>query len=244
MTTQQSINDIQFRDEVEEQVPADGQLPEIGVYTPPLPPQKEYMVRVPANIQQLLDVRDVTDKENVTRQRVFLKFDKNNPLVVVGGEHDGHPLMGSFSNIPRPRGRDKVSVSDMAYFLVDGCHLQVNPKTPKDWYDACLRAANMVVKIVSGRTGQCRPDQNIYIENRIVDPESGQEAVSYQEVPDMKGCGKRYYSSSFRVQDGTYVERVTCTGKRKFTDPVSGQIVELACGASIRGFDGVDRWAK
>ena len=234
MTTQQgsSINDIQFRDEVEEQVPADGQLPEIGQYTPPLPPNKEYMVRVPANIQHLLDVRDVVEKEtNVTKQRVFLKFDKNNPLVVTGGEYDGHPLTGSFSNIPRPRGRDKVPVSDMAYFLIDGCHFQVNPKTPKDWYDACLRAGNLMVKIISGRTGQCRPDQNIYIENRIVDPESGQQSVSWQEVPDMKGCGKRYYTSAFRLTDGTYAERLSC-GQR--SSPTGQPGPELACGARPR----------
>lgn len=243
-----SINDLQFKDEVEDQIPADGQLPELGSYTPPLPPDKEYMVRIPANIEQLISLKDVTQDKGkpteVTRQRVFVKFDKANPLVILGGDHDGHPIMTTISNIPRPRGKDKIPVSDMAYFLIDGCHLTVAPKTPKDWVDALLRAANLTAKIRSGRTGQCRDDQDIYIESVIVDPESGQQSVSYQEVQGMKGCGKRYYTSAFRLPSGVYVERLACTGKRKFADPVSQIVTEVQCGASIRGFDGVDRWLK
>jgi hypothetical protein len=240
-----SINDLQFRDEVEDgQVPSDGKLPEISSYVPNLPPAK-YVVKIPENIAQLITLKDHQEEEGgPVKQRVILKFDKNNPVVIMGGEHNEHPLTGYVSNIPRPRGKEKIPVSDMAYYLVDACGLQVNPRTPKEWVDAVARTGGLLVPIEVGLQARCDVERDVYVDEIVSDPlDPSKSSVTSKEVPGLKGCGKRYYTRDF-YKGGAYQDRIPCTGQRKMTDPATGQEITVGCGASIRGFNQIERWLK
>lgn len=241
-----SINDLQFRDEVDEsQIPADGKLPEISTYVPNLNPGK-YQARIPENVAQLIVLKDYQEQEGgPVKQRVALKFDKQNPIVIVGGDNNDHPLTAYVSNQPRPRGKEKVMVSDMAYYLVHACGLQVNPRTPKEWAEACARTGGLIVPIEVGLQASCDKERDIYMDEIVPDPldPTKPPSVTSKQVEGFKGCGKRYYTRDF-YKGGVYQDRIPCTGVREMTDPVSGLPVKVACGASIRSFNQIDRWLQ
>jgi hypothetical protein len=240
-----SINDLQFRDEVEDgQVPADGKLPEISTYVPNLKPGK-YMAKIPDNVAQLIVLKDHQDTEGAPiKQRVAVKFDKANPVLIMGGESDGHPLTAYVSNVPRPRGKEKIPVSDLAYYLVHACGLQVNPRTPKEWADAIARTGGLIVPIEVGIQANCDKERDVYVDEVTADPlDPTKTSVTSKQVAGLKGCGKRYYTRDFH-KGGAYQDRILCAGQVEMPDPVTGTTIKIACGASIRGFNQIDRWLQ
>lgn len=216
--------------------------------------------RLPANIDQCWDTFDVEKKgpdgqvltnpagtmkdgvdvsgKPVTETHLMLKFDSDNPLVVVGGEFDGLPVnYMNISTLPRKRGKDKPGqpapvVPDMTYFvrksLKDGSPVQ----SRADWVTIVNKHAGAIVTLDHGLSAYCDPERTRYIPD---------DAGGVVEDPDgNKGCGKgpggkeraRFYTSDFRVkmEDGSfaYHEQVQCPN----------------CGAMLRGFFRVEKYLE
>lgn len=189
-------------------------LPKGGSFTAMLQPGT-YRFRLPANLNTLFD--KVTSQKG---ERIKIIFDQNAPLTIIQAPEQykariGEPFTGSVTNVERPRGKDKIEVSDMDYLLKALGH-KTRPKTNKEYAEALLQYAGKEFASKVEVSYRCRDDKNIYVED---------EQGSAREVPDRKGCGAKYYQSSVdKLPDGTYPERITCAG-------LDGQ-----CGASLRGF--------
>lgn len=193
--------------------------------------------------------------QQVKRRQV--KFDRNNPLVVVGGAHDGEPMTASFSTNPRPRGKKDEAktpwISDAAMLLEVGLGDKSRPKTAPELEAAINRFAGKTVRIEHGLTAQCRPDKVRYIVVDTQEPTGQvvngvpQFTVVSKTMPDpsgAKGCGKRFYTSYFKnPQAGAvaapgqppapaYDLEVECD------NVVGGQ----SCGAVVRAFESVERF--
>ncbi len=229
-----SINELDLHDDkdIAEDVPQD--LPEIGTFVPALYPGI-YAMRLPAELSRLWETFDIAEGEK-TIQHIRLNFDREHPLVVFGGEHDGMPLsMVGASSIARPRGKDKVMVSDLAYLLRDALQ-DKKTKLPttrsemlKGLVVAINKGAGKIVYVKVGWSGGCADDKPA----RFI-----AEDGSTVQDPNTLGCGARFYLDYRgskpgyypipKGEDGKYQENFTC-----------GQ-----CGASIRVFARVDQWLK
>lgn len=212
-----------------------------------------YTFKLPDNLTQLWHDVEIEDSRpflsngqpNPTKgqkvKRKQLKFDRNAPLVVVGGEHDGEPMTATFTNNPRPRGKKDdpktAWISDLAYFLDIGLQGQtpaaqrVRPTSVDGIVAAINKFAGKTIRIETGLTAQCRPDKVRYMP--VVVMENGQQVeTSTPDPAGTKGCGKRYYTPDFK--DPT-------TGKfdREILCPCSGAPGDA--GAVLRGFESVER---
>lgn len=130
-------------------------------------------------------------------KRRQLKFDRNNPLVVVGGADDGAPMLATFSTHPRARGKaddpKTPFISDASYVLDTCLNDKSRPSDPKQLEARINAHGGKTIRLETGLTAQCRPDKVRYI--RVV-TSSGE-----QDLPDptgKKGCGKRYYTKDFK----------------------------------------------
>lgn len=239
----------------------EGDLPEQmgGARTTLLPDTRTFLI--PTNIAQLWHDVEIEDgrpytpagQPNPTKgqkiKRKQLKFDRNSPLVVVGGKDDGQPMTATFTNNPRARGKKDDAktpwISDLAYVLDIGLQGNVDPKqrvrptSPEALVAEINKYAGKTIRLETGLSGQCRPDKVRYIPVQIANEafnpalpasETNQPVVE-QVVPDpsgQKGCGKRFYTDSFK-------------------DPATGKFdTELqcdnpACGNILRGYESVER---
>jgi hypothetical protein len=225
------INELNLRNDVyEDEIPQE--LPEQGgSYVPQLKPGQYWLV-IPATIAQLWaafdQTKDVLTGQPLAKpiQRLQLKFDKDNPLVVRGGDQDGAVLLQTISNMPRKRSKkaDVPPVSDMLYLVRESLAVPatVPLRTPQDWINCLNQFAGQVFPAETGLQGQCRKDKVKW----IPDGQGGQ----IEDPTGAMGCGKRYYSQSFKLPDGTYAERLQCQTP--------------GCGAIIRGFAQIDRFLK
>jgi hypothetical protein len=231
----------------------DGELPEQmgGTRTTLMP--GIFTFKIPDNLSQLWHEVEIEDSRpylangqpNPTKgqkiKRQQLKFDRNAPLVVVGGQHDGEPMTATFTNNPRPRGKKDdpktAWISDLAYFLDIGLQGQIKPEqrvrptSVAAMQAAINKFAGKTVRIETGLTAQCRPDKPRYIP--VVVMENGQRVeTSMQDPSGQKGCGKRYYTPDFKdPATGAYDREILCACSGAPGDP----------GAVLRGFENVER---
>src|SRR5712691_11364844 len=187
------INDLQLRDEVTDSIPSD--LPEQGGGTalPVLLPGIS-IFRIPANVVQAVQTFDeqvkdalgnalvypagttraingmVTDisGQAMVMQRLRVKFDKDIPLIVVGGANDGQPVATSISTQPRNRTRQKgeppVLVADMTYLIRESLQDKASPLTkPSEWLAAIQKTAGRTFRVEHGLNASCNPDRVRYI---------------------------------------------------------------------------------
>lgn len=220
------INSLNLRDDVyTEEIPQE--LPEQGgSFVPNLKPGP-YWFRIPAEVSQLWaafdQTKDVLSGQPLAQpiQRLQLKFDRDHPLVVVGGTEDGSVLTQTISNMPRKRSKkaDVPPVSDMTYLLREGLQDNTPVNSPKTWMAAINAHAGHIFPAEVGLQGQCRKDKVRY----IPDGQGGQ----IEDPAGTLGCGERYYTQAFKQADGTYAERIMCK-----------------CGAVVRGFAQIDRFLK
>ena len=199
---------------------ADGQLPEQmgGVRSTLLPGIDVF--KLPANLSQLWtefeteDTRQFlpTGQPNPTHgqkiKRVQLKLDRNNPLIVVGGKHDGEPMTANFSTNPRPRGKkddQKTAwISDLQYLIFNALGDKTMPKTIDETKAVVNKYAGREIRLEHGLSGQCRPDKVRYI--RILLDGVEQDML---DPAGTKGCGARYYTKDFKdAESNTYITEI------------------------------------
>lgn len=206
---------------VADEVPAEA--PEQGRGSIPLLRFGEYQVRLPDDLSKAWQAPK-KDKNGVTR--ITLKLDASNPLVVVGGPHDGDILTATVSTIPRPRGQQKQQISDMFYLLRTSFADQTLVSTLRDWKNAIDAHAGQVFRVDVGGTANCREDKVRYIETQ--NPETGGNAT-IEDPSGTKGCGKRMYTrdiNKLRDEAGNPPEHVYCP----------------QCGAVLRVFNQIERY--
>lgn len=249
------INSSEVRNEPAMDWP-EGDLPEQmgGSRTTMLPGTDTF--RIPENVAQLWHDIVAEDKRpylpngqpNTTKgqkvKRRQLKFDKNSPLVVVGGKYDGEPMTASFSTAPRPRGKaddpKTAWISDAAYLLDMGLADKSRPTDSKVLEATINRYAGRTVRLEHGLSAQCRPDKVRYIavelpneqfNPNVPDSPANPRTVTQtmQDPQGTKGCGERYYTRDFKnpeAKDGESPWDLT---------------IVCDCGAVLRGFESVDR---
>lgn len=216
-----------------DEIPAD--LPEIGTYTPALYPG-DYEMRLPASLPECWEVFDLEMEDGSTEQHISLRFDNDHPLVVIGGPHDGETLSyQTFTDVARPRGKDKVMVSDLAYLLRDGLgdKTPIKGKTRSEVQKALIalvnKGAGKIVSTTVQWTSSCRDDKPARFK---------MEDGSIQPDETTFGCGARYYQDyrgskegSFALpkgEDGKFLENFECT----------------QCGAQLRCFAQIGKFRR
>lgn len=230
------INSTQPRNDIGGEWP-EGDLPEQmgGARSTLLPGISTF--RIPENIAQLWHDVDIEDKRQtlangtpnptVTQKvrRKQLKFDRANPLVVVGGPHDGEPMTATFTNHPRPRGKKDNPqtpwISDLAYLLEIALNDKSRPKTVDALVAQITKYRGKTMRLEHGLTAQCRGDKVRYI---LVQTAEGESTI--QDPTGAKGCGARYYTKDFKnPENNTFDTEIQCD-----------------CGAVLRGFEQVERF--
>jgi hypothetical protein len=237
-----NLNALNLRDEVEPDVPSD-LPPQGGPGLPTLLPGTN-IFRIPSEIAQLVEPFDVIDKDaqghavadpndptkaKVT-ERIRVKFDRDHPLVVVGGVLDGQPVATTISNAPRNRarkGEPPNPVSDMAYLLRESLQYKGPLTRNSEWVTALAAQAGKIFRAEHGLSAYCSPDRVRYI-NDVNDPTN---VGSVEDPSGQKGCGKRLYTSAFKLpaaQGGSFSDIAYCP----------------TCQAKLRGFFQIERFLK
>ncbi len=172
-------------------------------------------------------------------KRRMLKFDRNTPLVVHGGPHDGEPMTATFSTHPRQRGKTDdpktAWISDAAYLLDLALNDKSRPADPKLLEATINKYPGKVIRLEHGLSGQCRPDRVRYIRVTTSEGES-----DLQDPTGQKGCGRRYYTRDFKdAETGAYDTEIACDcGTPSAEDVAAGTQPALVV---IRGFENVER---
>lgn len=129
--------------------------------------------------------------------RLMLKLDRNTPLLVVGGPHDNQPMTWTASGSPRPRGKKDVLttawISDLHYLLGVALQSPEKPKTPDEIKAAVNKYANAIIRLETGLTAQCNPENVRYI---MVEADGKQQTM--KDPSGKKGCGRRFYTKDFK----------------------------------------------
>jgi hypothetical protein len=246
------INDPAVRPDVAVEWP-EGEFPEQGggQFVTILPGIDTF--RLPANIAQLWHPLAIADerqflangqpnptyKQKVARKQ--LKFDRNSPLVCVGGQWDGLPMTAQWSNNPRPRPWKKREdpktpwISDLAYLLGVGLASPARPKTPEELVAEINKYAGKTVRLEHGLSAQCRPDKVRYI---LVKTAEGEANI--QDPSGTKGCDTRYYTKDFRdPSTGKYETEIACDCGTPTPEQAAAGIMPVT--VVLRGFENVDR---
>ena len=248
MSSDPRLNDLVWRDEITDDTPSE--LPEQtgGAGLPTLLPGT-HIFRIPVDVVDCIStvdavaydaagepIPDPTDPSKAKLvQRVQVKFDKDHPLVIVGGSEDGHPVGTSISNRPRNRarkGEPRILVSDMAYWLRESLKYTGALNKPAEWGAAIQWAAGKIFRAEHGLSAYCNPERVRYIN----DPADPTFRSSIQDPDGTHGCGggpakQRMYTSHFKLpaqngQPGGYSDITYCPW----------------CSAKLRGFFQVERF--
>ena len=207
----------------------DGELPEQmgGIRETLMPGTNTF--QIPANIAQLWHDQEMADNRlgsPTFEQKVLrkvLKFDRDNPLIVVGGANDGAPFTANFSTAPRPRGKKddpKTSwVSDAAYVFGVGLKDARRPATVDALVAGINEYASKTLRLEHGLSGYCNPNK---VKRVSVDTLEGEVVI--EDASGAKGCGARFYTSAFKLPEGGYGTQVLC-----------------ACGGVVNGYENVER---
>lgn len=244
------INDLNLRDEVTDEVPSE--LPEQmgGQSLPTMLPGID-LFRIPSDVAQCIEAFDMEvkaadgsvimepDKADPSKmvpkvvQRLRVKFDKDNPLIVVGKSpedpNNGMPVATTISNVPRNRAKKtepKNEVADLTYLIRTSLQDNVSPLSkPKEWLAAILKTAGKVFRAEHGLTAHCQDNKVRYV-NDANDP-TGRGSI--EDPTGAFGCGQRHYTKDFRLsaaEGGGFSDIVYCK----------------KCHAKLRGFFQFERF--
>ena len=251
------LNDTTMRTDIGGDWPADAatDMPQMGgQFKLLMPAQDEF--RLPANLAQLFTVApyEDTNPRSATKgqqvDRLVLKFDRSNPLVIVSGPRMGDVLTKTLTSNPRARGKkDNPStmwVSDLVLLLDTSLNDKSRPggapaqQANQALMQALVKYAGKTVRLDHGLQGSCNPNNVV----RLVyqDPADAAKVVVAEDPPGRKGCGARYYTNAFKnpnpaTLDDLYDSEINCTGKIAQPD---GTTVE--CGAVVRAFPEIERF--
>lgn len=269
---------LNLRNEVEESM-TEGELPsQGGTYVPTILPAIHHF-RLPANIDQCWEAKDYEKKDDqgqvingpdgkpLTEQHLLLKFDKENPMIVVGGDFDGLPATAVITTMARFRGKksdpNRPKVSDLTYFLRDALNDQTPIKFRKDYVTAINKYAGKVVRLETGLSAQCDPDRVRYIDDGaggVVEDPDGHKGCNKAQGPESRD-GSRLYTSDFKVTQHQVIDTGETFGTRdealqaaaatglgpdriKAITSFSDRAWCKNCGAALRGFFRIERFCK
>lgn len=185
-------------------------------------------------------------------KRKQLKFDRNNPLIVVGGPHDGEPMLAQFSSAPRPRSFEKNAskdpktpwISDLSYLLDISLNDKSRPADPVVLVATINRYAGKTIRLQTGLSAFCNPERVRYL-RVVIDLAAYQASGGKTGVDDItdptgrKGCGRRYRTSDFKIEGG-YNREVGCDCGTP-TPEEAAKGVQPAT-VVLRGFEQVERF--
>lgn len=234
MTTENDLNAPAVRADVADW--PEGELPEQGGGSRETLLPGTHTFRLPDNLEGLwhdgngiVDNRPGSPTHGQKVIRPSLKFDKNNPLIVVGGPDDGAPMLATIGTNPRPRGKKDDPktpyISDAAFFLEIGLQDKSRPKTLPELKATINRYGGKTVRIEHGLSAQCNPEKVRYIAVEAADEAGNVHVTSMQDPDGTKGCGRRYYTKDFKLPAGGYSDQLQCQ-----------------CGAYLRGFEQIERF--
>jgi hypothetical protein len=240
-----SINDLAIRDDITDDVPSELPAQLGGQGLPTLLPGT-HIFRIPTDVQALFEPYDeilkdelgnpVADPTDPTKariiQRLRVRFDKDNPLLVVGGEENDTPVTTSISNQPRNRARKgeaRVLVSDLAYLLRESLVYKGPLTKNSEWVTALMQYGGKIFRVEHGLSAYCSPDRVRYVN----DPSDQTFVGSIQDPSGQHGCGHRLYTSAFKLpaqngQRGGYSDIAYCP----------------KCSAKLRGFFQIEKYLK
>jgi hypothetical protein len=240
-----SINDLAIRDDVIEETPSELPIQMGGQGLPTLLPGT-HIFRLPSDVPSLIEAYDEILKDeqgnpvpdpadpNKARviQRLRVRFDKDNPLLVVGSEDDGAPVTTSISNQPRNRarkGEPRVLVSDLAYLLRESLQYKGPLSKNTEWVHALMQFGGKIFRVEHGLSAFCNPEKVRYIH----DTNDPTLVASIQDPSGQHGCGHRLYTSAFKLpaqngQRGGYSDIAYCP----------------KCSAKLRGFFQIEKFLK
>lgn len=268
---------MKLRDDVEDSL-TEGELPaQGGGYVPTIMPGF-HNLQLPANIDQCWEAKDYEKKDDagnvvmgpdgvaLVEQHLLLKFDKENPMIVQGGNFDGLPFTATISTMARRRGKktdpNAPKVSDMTYFIRDSLNDNSRIQFRKDVIGIVNKHAGQVVRVESGLSAQCDTERVRYIDDG---------AGGVIEDPDgIQGCGaaggkanSRLYTQDFKVKQfqlidtgevyRTREEAIEAAGAMGLgvdrIKAIDGYVDRVHCknpncGAALRGFVRIERFCK
>lgn len=227
------LNSTTARTDIPGEVYPEGDLPQLSGGKAALQPGVDTF-QLPVDLPSLWHTV-IIERDGVKYQHAQLKFDKDHPLVAVGGPNNGAPMLASFSTVPRARGKKDdpktVFVSDLALFLEVGLGDVSRPlaRGGEQGIAAMKAAVNKYggrsIRLEHGLSAQCRPDKVRYVFKDANSTESQLDPTGQH------GCGTRYYIKDFRAPNA------------KVGEPLYDEIIECKkCGAAIRGFESVERF--
>lgn len=189
----------------------------------------------------------------VMRQQ--LKLDRNAPLVVVGGSHDGEPMTATITTNPRPRGKKDDPktpwISDAAYLFAIALGDKRKITDPKQLVAAINEYAGKTIRLETGLTAQCRVDKVRYVQIEV----DGQ-LQNMLDPAGIKGCGSRYYTTDFKNPDAGQLDaagkavppfdlEIPCKCTEQPTPDQQAQGAVPLTGTSavvLRGFEQIERY--
>lgn len=256
--------ELALRDTAEESYTGDELPSQGGGFTPTIMPGI-HTFQLPANIDQLWSTFDVEKKDAAgnailiadpndpakqipaTDQHLMLKFDRDNPLVHIGGDYDGLPATCTISTLARKRGKgdDAPVVADMTYFVRKCLADKTAVVKRGDWIPIVNKHAGAIIRVESGLSAYCDPERVRYVSDGaggVVEDPAGTHGCGKGPAPKMRDKG-RYYSQDFRVPEqvpNAETGEMVRTGKTVMTD----QITCHSCGAALRGFFRIEKYLE
>lgn len=206
-----SLNDLKLGSEKLEGADFD-EIPEnLGRSFPDPPQPGKYRFKFPASLAAIWATVTTTDYGT----RVNAIFNGDTALQIVqspGSGKNGEDFETRLSNVPRPRGKEKILVSDMD-LLLRAKGVTKRPKTNKEYAEALMKQAGQDFGAAIEWSWRCNPDREIYVDD-------GNGATA--KVEGKMGCGARYYQRDVPKVDGVFPVRITCSNPE--------------CNANIRAF--------
>ena len=194
---------------------------ERGSFVPP-PDPGSYRFALPKAITNFDTI--VTEKYG---ERLNVIFDASAPLVIVqspGKAFDGASFETRLSNVPRPRGKEKVLVSDADY-LLKAKGVTQKPASNLAYAKAIQGLAEKDFGADVEWSWSCNPKRAARFlmddgsQQRIEDVES---TLDGDDTGFKAGCGARYYQNDVQKVEGKFPLSLTCTNPE--------------CGAQVRAF--------
>ena len=205
---------------------------ERGTFNPP-PQPGVYRFKLPAKIDNF----DVFQTAKYG-ERVAVVFDADAPLVITqskGKAHNGEDYTTRLNNVPRPRGKEGILVSDLDY-LLKALGVALPPaktRTNLDYVKAVVSIAGKEFSAEQEFSYRCDPrraarfyadDGSLTTIDETRSAEDlaalGLEPLNGDDAGLQGGCGKRYYQSAVPKIEGQQPTEISCT----------------VCGATIRAF--------
>lgn len=221
-----SLNELVIKDEAAALPALDYEsMPEFGSFAPP-PQPGTYRFETPGDLTKVFDVYEKDGKQYL---RVI--FDKDAPLTIVQAKNPalvGESFQTRLSNQTRPRGKDKIEISDLD-LLLRALGVKQRPQG--------IRATIDVVKAQLKK--QFTADINyswVCAEDRDIRVDDGQGSVKV--VEGTKGCGKKYYQADKTNKAEQKVDRqAPAEGQAQGEYPYE---IVCACGNVLRAFANLD----